>query len=174
MFRQVSFVLAVLAVLAGRYAVTGSCGQTLQGGDPKPAVVLRVTVGDHSPALLKVRVGEGASLDVEGERWLTLSPVLDAGVLELSIREAWLREEDEPLRITIARGEAVLDPLHGLTIEWVGVNEEAGGAEGREGEPCKTCCVTCAGITWCACEVEASCGHCCCQGTCSCEFETGQ
>jgi len=174
MVKQVSLVLGTLAVVGGTYGMSGSLPRASSSQEPKPALVLRVNVGEHSPALLKVRSGEQALLGLADGTRLALSPVLNDGVVELVVRDAALSVESEGQVFMIRlAGSVIIDAVHAVSVEWLGLDGSAP-KETLDDEPCKTCCVTCEGVTLCACEVLMSCGHCCCAAACTCEWGSGR
>jgi len=166
---RIAVVAGVLAVAAGAYAVAGGRfpATTLVAQSEKATITLRLTVGDSAPIVAKGVEGTAMRLGLPEGTWLEFIPALVDGALEVTIREEEAADgaRDQVLRLDQAQG--AFDVEHGIQIDWLSTDARPIGEAGLRG-PCTTCCVTCDGHTFCACEVTMSCGHCCCPDSCTC------
>jgi len=166
---RIAVVAGVLAGAAGAYAVAGGRSPASIAGaqSEKATITLRLTVGDTAPIVAKGVEGAPMRLALPDGTRLQFIPALIEGALEVTIREEEAADgaKDQVLRLDEARG--AFDVEHGIQIDWLSTDVSPISQAGFRG-PCATCCVTCDGLTMCACEVTMICGHCCCPDTCTC------
>lgn len=141
----------------------------------KEQVVFRVTAEGRGPATVKTLNGGMARITLPDGALVGITPLVRQGRAEVHLFEILeggaegaerLRQVE---RMEVALGVAATFPQFVRTIE-VNVLElrpPAAQVDGRPcsdgtDAPCSRCCVTCDGITACACEVWMSCGYCCC------------
>jgi hypothetical protein len=170
-------------------AVLTSAGPAAQGAGTAFAVpisadriVLRVEV-DGGPAGTAAQLNGGLiRVAVVAGPHLGLVPVLRGALLEVSVLRlvrttvGGAESVAELGRVTLSQLSPAVVTAEGLTLTltWLATRPPAGPlAPLSEGE-CQSCCITCEGRTLCACEVEMSCGRCCCPQACGCEPVEGR
>lgn len=146
----------------------------------KEQVVFQVRVEGREPARLKTLNGGMARLTLPDGAVVGVTPLVRQGRGEVHLFEILEGEAEgaerlrQVERMEVSLGVPAVFPQHARTVEVtvLEVRPEVPGAgkracgDGTDG-PCTRCCVTCDGITACACEVWMSCGHCCCDsGAC--------
>lgn len=141
------------------------------------AASLKVSINGAEPAILKILIGERATISVESGRTIGFTAYeRDSGV-ELLLQEVdsgasggW-REvmrltpaPTTPASVIVGNVEVVLQLMPGP----VSTNDHRVNLNG----PCTTCCVFCEGKTYCACQVVTACASCCCPSACACDEPT--
>jgi hypothetical protein len=143
---------------------------------PVRVVTMGVELPSGSKATLSVRSGDRATARPANGPKFGLTPTLfDDDRIELVIVEISVdpvsgvestRELDRRLLELNERVRFGFDRVS-LAVTWLGTSTRQG-ASAKEGDPCTTCCVVCAGEEHCACRVITPCGGCCCPDVCSC------
>lgn len=187
-FRQV-LAVAVGAAVVG-WAVASPQAQPRPAGTvplSAHAVTLRVTIDAAHPVLVTVLDGGMAHLSIDGLPALGLTPVMEPAPRVVPF-EVGLSASGDPqsLRqlapIDLQPGAPAALQWHGRSLEltWVGVAPVSGEkfghavsafappAGGAPEGPCSFCCITCNGVTACACNLQTPCGTCCCPEACDC------
>jgi len=145
---------------------------------PSDANVLKVTTPSGRAATITVTEGGRATVGLKNGRTLAIEPSRAAdGRLAVVISakeidpntgvESWLVVER--MSLVLRQPARFDDAMFPIGLEWDGVRSPTAAA-GTTGEPCQRCCVVCGGEVICACRVQAPCGECCCESTCSCDI----
>ena len=134
-------------------------------------------------ATLRLGISNGAMarLAIGNAQTYGLRPVVASDGLTLTITELFVdpvtgsERAREITRIALKVGQAayVEETTPPLEVELIGVSFPSARESQDPNNPCTRCCVTCDGITTCACWVEADCGRCCCPFACDCPWGLG-
>jgi hypothetical protein len=154
---------SLLAAVGAVWAL--SCGSR---SDRVP-VRLQLWYADTVVAQVRLATGVDGTLTVEGGESLRLTPSLQFGVLEVGVRRIGtvpLTARDSLDGLLRFKGsERVAIPGSALAVEWLA--GEAVGSGAAKPTACSRCCITCTGVTVCACSVNMSCGGCACDRGCT-------
>jgi hypothetical protein len=153
---------SVLAAVGAVWAL--SCGSRSAG----VPVNLQLWRGDTVVAQLGLATGVDGTVAVEGGESLRLTPSLQSGVL--AIRGRRTGADARPagntpgalLRLTVSQRVPI--PGSAFAIEWRASEVGSGAAKPTA---CSRCCITCTGVTVCACRVTMACGGCACSRGCT-------
>ncbi len=147
--------------------------------NPHPGVQivkLRLLVDGKELATISTPHGTTATMSREGGEVIGLTPsmqvdglsltvtVNDAVTGDLKLVGRYSLSRNAPIDVSTERTPLIVEWLETTTLATAGTASAA---------PCRTCCVICDGITFCACEVTTSCGHCCCKDACGCTEGAG-
>lgn len=156
---------------------TATQGTTTTKTPPPPVVTLKLMVAGKT-ATARVRSSDCVTVTMENGRQLMLLPVLKNEAVSLAV---WVRAPkmtdggcnaaNATARYSLAAGTPVNFVLGAVQVraEFPRGAAPATKEQVAGGTPCSRCCVTCDGITWCACEVVTECGRCCCPDACGCD-----
>lgn len=179
------FIRIAAAVAVACFTLNGALWATQQASTstaaPPVLVRLRVVVAPGVPATLAVRNGDMARLKTPDGAQYGLTPVAANGAPRLIVFRITRAVGSEAERLEqLARLDLSTDTYVSypaadsvfevtlLEIKPPAANANAiGGPAGPDG-PCVRCCVTCDGVTACACAVRMDCGSCCCPDYCTC------
>ncbi len=170
--------IAVSAALlvAGSIGVTVATRPKPRRQDPPRLVVrLALTADGQDIATLSTPSGTMATMAVEGGEEVGLTPDVEGNrvTLAVSVKNPATGEFTVVGRYTLHRNQPadVSTPHTRLQVEWLETVDMTVSALTNvtpQNGPCSTCCIVCDGKTICACEVNTSCGYCCCPEHCSC------
>ena len=179
-FKHIAVAVAV-ACLTLNGAVWATQQASTSTSAPPLLVHLKLVVTPGVPAALAVRNGEMARLKTPDGAQYGLTPVLADATPRLIVfritqagspgseRLEQLARLDLSTETFVSYPAA--DPVFKVAL--LAVRPSAAGAKssatpaGPDG-PCVRCCVTCDGVTACACAVQMDCGSCCCPDYCRC------
>lgn len=154
---------SLLAAVAAMWAP--SCGSRSDG----VPVSLQLWQADTVVAHVRLATGVDGTVAVEGGESLRLTPSLESSVLAVGVRRTGavpLTARDSPERLLRFKGsQRVPIPGSAFAIEWLA--GEAVGSGAAKPTACSRCCITCTGVTVCACSVNMSCGGCACDRGCT-------
>jgi len=142
-----------------------SCGSRSEG----VPVSLQLWQADTVVAQVRLATGVDGTVTVEGGESLRLTPFLQSGVVAVRVRRT--DADGLPARNTpeallgFEASQRVAIPGSAFAIEWLA--GEAVGSSPVKRTACSRCCVTCAGVTVCACSVNMACGGCACNQGCT-------
>jgi hypothetical protein len=154
---------SVLAAVGAVWAL--SCGSRSAG----VPVNVQLWRGDTVVAQMGLATGVDGTVAVEEGESLRLMPSLQSSVLAIRVRRtgAHVRPAGNTpealLRFKASRRVAI--PGSAFAIEWLG--SEAVGSGAAKRTTCSRCCITCTGVTVCACRVTMACGGCACNRGCT-------
>ena len=167
------FSVLLVGLLAGPGHI--SVWSTPAATDSLLVVGIEVSVGDKSPARLRVLSGQQASVATAESGAIGLTPIIRGDLIELAVVEIGDgdggRPDIEVARVTLRLGDAITveTGLVRLRVQWTELlRRPEGSAASAPEEPCRVCCVYCDSQWHCACDVQTSCGHCCCPYACTC------
>ena len=166
-------------------ALNGAVGATQQASTstsaPPALVRLRLVVTPGVPATLAVHNGEMARLKTPDGAQYGLTPVVADGAPRLIVfritqgGSPGSERLEQLARLDLSPETFVsypaADPVFEVAL--LEIKPPAAAAQssaipaGPDG-PCVRCCVTCDGVTACACAVQMDCGSCCCPDHCTC------
>lgn len=175
--------VALAACLSGAWGALAGQEAATTAAVPAVVVRLRVVVEPGIPATLALRNGDMGRLTLPDGSQFGLTPVVAAGGSLLHVFQ--IAEGRTPGAETLkqlARLPLLPDaparypvdaPLFEVTLLSTrpSVTEPRSGAGPMVQSGCTRCCVSCGGVTACACAVQMECGSCCCQDHCTC-FDT--
>ena len=174
------FTMAVAVAISLLASQGASSAQQAFTATTAPALVVKLSVVAAPGVLAKVALRNG-----EMGRWTMtdgaqygLTPVIADGVSQFYIFKITPGKTPEAERMqqlaklplaldkSVAYPEA--DPLFEVALVGTSpVPAQTAVAPTPDG-PCTRCCVTCDGVTACACAVQMDCGTCCCEEHCAC------
>jgi len=158
------------AALCGLVAGFGAMGALSCGSRPEGVPVsLRLWLSDTAVAQFRSATGLAGTVSVKGGASLELTPSLDSGVLVVGVRKtvaaSQTARDSRELVLRLKRSRRVRIPETSFELEWLAVDAVVSGAS--KGAPCTRCCITCSGVTVCACVVSMPCGTCACARGCA-------
>ena len=159
---------ALVATVAALGAV--ACGRTA----PKTPVRLRLWLSGEVVGQFRAATGHDVTITVAGQSTIQLTPSLDTGSLVLRLRRgsdaAGAPKRGAERALYLDRSQPVAIPETALAIEWP---RDDGSQDALPARPCSRCCVSCAGVSICACSVRMPCGSCACDGACAASQRSG-
>jgi len=182
-FRYFTAAVVALCSLAG-WGVWASQQASTTANVPAALVRLKVIITPGVPATLAVHNGEMARLTMPDGSQYGLTPVVTKGDARLYLfritpgatpsSERLEQLARLPMSVDVASGYPTEDPLFEVTllgIEFIAAGPTPAASPAEPDAPCVRCCVTCDGVTACACAVQMDCGSCCCKDQCTCPGE---
>ena len=167
------FSVLLVGLLAGPGHISGWSAPA--AADSRLVVGIEVSVGDKSPARLRVLSGQQASVGTAESGTIGLTPIVRGDLIELAVVEIGDgnggSRDIEATRVTLRLGDAIAADtgIGRLRVQWIELLRRPEGSTGSAPEePCRVCCVYCDSQWHCACDVQTSCGHCCCPYACTC------
>jgi hypothetical protein len=161
---------AVVALMVAALGGVG-CGGTVQ----KTPVRLRLWLSGDVVGEFRAAIGHDVTISLAGQSLVQLTPSLDRRSLALRVRRgsdvpgAPRNAADRALRLERSRPVSI--PEASLAIEWL--RDDGNPQDGLPAQPCSRCCVSCAGVSICACSVRMACGSCTCDGGCASTQRSG-
>ncbi len=140
---------------------------------PAQVVKLRLTAGGRELAKLSTPDGTMATMARSDGEAIALTPLMQADVLTLTVAV----KDPASLQLTVVGRYSLVRNVPtdvstartALRVEWLETTAMPPVPGAVVTRPCRTCCVVCEGVTFCACEVTTGCGRCCCKDACGCE-----
>ena len=143
----------------------------------EPAIVLTLQLTIDSTKVARVSVPDAGAARISSDAGDTvvLTPRLRREEVELTvgIQSRAVDSVGAPLPsgayvLAVARPTRVVTRSMAFDVEWVETRSVSNSTVANG--PCSECCITCDGLTYCACEVTTPCGRCCCPDTCGCRL----
>lgn len=179
-FKHIAAAVSV-ACLALNGAVWATQQASTSTSAPPVLVRLKLVVTPGVPATVAVRNGEMARLTTPDGAQYGLTPVVADVTPRLivfritQVGSPGSERLEQVARLDLLTGTSVsypaADPVFEVTLLEVRPSAASAKSSATPADPdgpCVRCCVTCDGVTACACAVQMDCGSCCCQDSCTC------
>jgi hypothetical protein len=164
LIRRATLVVTVAALGAP------ACGGTAQ----KTPVRLHLWLSGEVVGQFRAAIGRDVTISVAGQSSIQLTPSFDSRSLVLRLRsgsDATAPPKPGAERVLyLDHSRPVAIPETALAIEWL---RDDGSQDALPARPCSRCCVSCAGVSICACSVRMPCGSCACDGACAASQRSG-
>ena len=158
-------VMGLIRFAAALITVVALGGVGCGGPAGKMPVRLRLWLSGEVVGHFRAAIGHDVTISAAGQPAIQLTPSLDTRSLVLRLRS----ESDAPggagagaqgvLHLDHSRPVSIRETA--LAIEWL---RDDGPQDAPPARPCTRCCVTCGGVSICACSVTMACGSCACDG----------